>query len=147
MQDRLMDFLADPHDGGPLTLHAFNTHQDEIRDGVLINAQSGRWFVIQDGIPTLFVDDLRPDDSEFVRRYGSQLKKLGCDIPNRDSDKSADFARIESERLARDDQAEEYDQMLSMKVLGLLEVPAYSAAMSEETASPLLRSRMRNGPL
>jgi SAM-dependent methyltransferase/uncharacterized protein YbaR (Trm112 family) len=147
MQARLMDFLADPHDGAPLTLHTFESHMDETRDGVLINGENGRWYVIQDGIPTLFVEDLRPDDSAFVSRYESQLKALGCEFKAPDAKKSHDFTRIESERKARDDQAEDYDQMLSMKMLGLIEIPNYRKALTQETSSVLLEAGCGTGRL
>lgn len=142
-----MDFLADPHDGGPLTLHPFETHLDSTRDGVLLNPDSGEWYVIQDGIPTLFVRDLRPDDSDFVRRYASQLSALGCETSSASRSKSGDFARIESERRARDEQAQDYDQMLSMKMLGLIEVPLYKYAMSADTESPLFEAGCGTGRL
>ena len=147
MQEQLLDFLADPHDGGPLTLHPFETHLDSTRDGVLLNPNSGDWYVIQDGIPTLFVRDLRPDDSAFKRRYASQLRALGCEIGEGHRQLSGDFARIESERLARDEQAQDYDQMLSMKALGLVEVPAYKLAMGADTESPLFEAGCGTGRL
>mgnify|MGYP002778206389 CR=1 FL=1 len=142
-----MDFLADPHDGTPLSLHTFESHLDETRDGVLLNPQNGRWYVIQDGIPTLFVDELRPDDADFVARYAAQLQKLGCEFKASDAPKSRDFERIESERQARDDQAEDYDQMISMKVLGVVEIPAYKRALTAETDSVLLEAGCGTGRL
>ena len=147
MQERLLDFLADPHDGGPLTLHAFETHLDETRDGVLLNPRSGDWYVIQDGIPTLFVRDLRPDDGQFARRYQTQLRALGCEVKQAPHKSGGDFARIESERRARDEQAEEYDQLLSMKALGVVEIPVYKYAMSADTASPLFEAGCGTGRL
>lgn len=147
MHQRLMDFLADPHDASPLQLHTFEGRDDQTRDGVLLNPASGRWYVIQDGIPTLFVDDLRPDDADFVRRYHSRLQALGCDFASAPAPKTPDFVRIESERQARDDQAEDYDSMLSMKALGLIEVPAYKRALRSETASILLEAGCGTGRL
>lgn len=147
MHQRLMDFLADPHDGGPLSLHPFEARDDQTRDGILLNDATGRWYVVQDGIPTLFVDDLRPGDSDFVRRYEAPLKALGCDFKTPPVPRDGDFARIESERLARDEQAEEYDQMLSMKLLAWFEVPSYQRALSRETASPLLEAGCGTGRL
>jgi SAM-dependent methyltransferase/uncharacterized protein YbaR (Trm112 family) len=142
-----MDYLADPHDGGPLTLHTFEGRDDQTRDGILRNDQTGRWYVIQDGIPTLFVDALRPDDSAFVRRYEARLKALDCEFKTPDEIKSDDFTRIESERRARDEQAEDYDRMLSMKLLGLVEIPQYKKALSSETSSPLLEAGCGTGRL
>ena len=147
MQAQLLDFLADPHDGGPLTLHPFETHLDSTRDGILLNPRSGDWYVVQDGIPTLFVRDLRPDDSAFKKRYESQIRALGGEIGPETRELKGDFARIESERLARDEQAQDYDQMISMKALALIEVPAYKRAMTEETASPLFEAGCGTGRL
>ncbi len=147
MKEQLLDFLADPHDGGTLTLHAFETHLDATRDGVLLNPRTGDWYVIQDGIPTLFVRDLRPDDSAFKSRYASQLRALGCEIDESNRQLSADFARIESERLARDEQAQDYDQMISMKLLGVVEAPVYKYAMGAETESPLFEAGCGTGRL
>ena len=142
-----MDFLADPHDGGSLSLHTFEGRDDHTRDGVLLNPASGRFYPVQDGIPTLFIDDLRPDDSVFVHRYASRLRALGCEIKASKGEKSGDLARIESERHARDEQAEDYDRMVSMKLLGLVEIPHYRRALSEETASPLLEAGCGTGRL
>ena len=147
MQEQLLDFLADPHDGGPLALHAFETHLDSTRDGVLLNSRTGDWYVIQDGIPTLFVRDLRPDDSAFKNTYQSQLRELGCEIDDNNRQLSADFARIESERRARDEQAEDYDQLLSMKMLGVIETPIYKRVMSDDLDSPLFEAGCGTGRL
>lgn len=146
MHQRLMDFLADPHDGGPLTLHTFEGRDDHTRDGVLLHESSGRFYVIQDGIPTLFIDALRPDDAAFVHRYAARLRALGCDKTS-GAEKAGDLARIDGERRARDEQAEDYDRMISMKLLGLVEIPQYKAALSEETASPLLEAGCGTGRL
>lgn len=142
-----MDFLADPHDASPLQLHTFEGRDDQTRDGVLLNPRSGRWYVIQDGIPTLFVDDLRPDDAAFAARYASALRALGCDFKAPTASKSADFTRIESERMARDDQAEDYDNLLSMKALSWFEIPAYKRALKSDTGSVLLEAGCGTGRL
>ena len=142
-----MDFLADPDDGGSLVLQPFETHLDGVRDGVLLNPRSGAWYAIQDGIPTLFVPALRPDDSAFVRRYQSQLRALGCEIEVQPRPKNGDFARIEGERLARDEQAEHYDAMLSMKALALAEIPIYKYALSADLESPLFEAGCGTGRL
>lgn len=150
MQARLLNFLADPHDGGDLVLHTFESHLDETRDGILLNPQTGKWYVIQDGIPTLFIDALRPDDSGFVRRYQNQLREVGVEFSVSSEESGAratDFDRIESERRARDEQAQDYDQMLSLKVLAWFEVPAYRKALSAETSSPLLEAGCGTGRL
>ncbi len=142
-----MDFLADPCDGGPLSLHPFETHLDSVRDGVLLNPRSGAWYVIADGIPTLFVPDLRPDDSAFAHRYQTQLRALNCEVRSGNLAKAGDFARIESERRARDEQAQDYDAMISMKMLGLIEVPLYKYALSADEESPLFEAGCGTGRL
>lgn len=148
MHQRLLDFLADPHDAAPLVLHTFTGQDDNTRDGVLLNAQSGRWYPVHDGIPTLFVDALRPDDSRFVARYATELKDRGCETKSRDNAApAADLTRIEGERRARDEQAEEYDQMWSMKLLGLVEVPAYKAALDRDCTTALLEAGAGTGRL
>ena len=146
MQDRLLNYLCDPNDGGALELHAFSTHLGQTRDGVLRNPDTGRWYVIQDGIPTLFADALRPDDSEFVQRYESKLRELGCEFKQAES-KDGDFARIESERHARDEQAQDYDAMWSLKALAFFENPVYRKAMSVNIDSPLLEAGCGTGRL
>lgn len=152
MHVRLMEFLADPHDAGPLKLHTFEGDDHQTRDGILLNEQTGRWYVIEDGIPSLFVDGLRPDDSTFVRRYRDRLKDAGCEVRAEGSEKEKDFDRIESERQARDDQAEDYDRMLSLKVLGWFETPTYRKALVTGGAaqwldSPLLEAGCGTGRL
>ena len=146
MQDRLLNFLCDPNDGGALELHAFSAHLGQTRDGVLINPATGRWFVVQDGIPTLFADALRPDDSAFALRYNSKLRALGCEFAPQVA-KDGDFARIESERRARDEQAQDYDAMWSMKALAVMETPVYKKAMTVNIDSPLLEAGCGTGRL
>ncbi len=145
MQDRLLNYLCDPNDGSELESHTFSTHLGAVRDGVLKSA-SGRWYVVQDGIPTLFADALRPDDSAFIARYDDQLRELRCEFKPRES-KTGDYARIESERRARDEQAQDYDAMLSLKALAVFENPVYKRAMSKETESPLLEAGCGTGRL
>lgn len=145
MQSRLLSFLADPHDGGALELHSFTTHFEETRDGVLVNPDTQRWYRVQDGIPTLFVDALRPDDTEFVRRFGDQIRALGLAAPESESQKEGDFARIAAERKARDEQAQDYDAMWSLKALAMVEIPAYTKALSVEKETPLLEAGCGTG--
>ena len=146
MQERLLDFLCDPADGGALSLHAFETHLGAIRDGVLKNDATGAWYPIWDGIPSLFVAQLRPDDTQFVARYAEKLRVLKCDLGVAAA-KSGDFERIESERLARDEQAEDYDAMITLKALALFETPVYKHAMMRETDSVLLEAGCGTGRL
>ncbi len=144
MQDRLLNFLSDPNDGGALELHAFSSHLGATRDGVLQNPATGRWFVVQDGIPTIFADALRPDDSAFVARYTSKLRALGCEFKPVPA-KVGDLARVESERRARDEQAQDYDAMWSLKALGAFENPLYKKAMTINIDSPLLEAGCGTG--
>jgi len=143
MQDRLTNFLCDPNDGSDLHLHPFSAHLGATRDGVL-TADSGRWYPVQDGIPTLFADALRPDDSAFVERYGDKLRALGCEFAPK-IERSGDLARIESERRARDEQAHDYDTLLSLRALRVFEAPAYKRAMSGAMDSPLLEAGCGTG--
>jgi uncharacterized protein YbaR (Trm112 family) len=123
MSPRLLSFLTDPNDGAPLELHTFEGSSDQVREGVLVNAQSGRWYPIREGIPTLFVDALRTgdeavNDAAFARRFAKPMQEAGCDVSNTGAKQAeADFARIDSERRARDEQAEDYDRMLRSQVL------------------------------
>jgi len=143
MQDRLIQFLCDPNDGSDLHLHPFSTHLGATRDGVL-TADSGRWYVVQDGIPTLFADALRSDDSAFIERYGEKLRALGCEIAPK-KEQTGDMARIETERRTRDEQAHDYDTLLSLRALRAIERPAYKRAMSREMDSPLLEAGCGTG--
>jgi SAM-dependent methyltransferase len=141
MNTRLLDFLADPNDGGALELHTFEGSDDQTREGVLLNPQTGRWYPIRDGIPTMFADGLREGDEGFVARFRDAMTQAGCNIEAfADTGKEQDFDRIESERRARDEQAEDYDRMLSLKVYELIETPAYRRAL-ETTGSPALQER------
>jgi|GEM_PF-474675 len=137
MNGRLVDFLADPHDGSELKLHIFEGDEELVRAGALINPQSGRWYPIRDAIPTLFVDALREGDAEFIARFGTPLnaalQEEGCakvEHAQQDAEETADLQRIERERAARDDQAEDYDRLLSIKVLDWFERPVYRRVMS-----------------
>ena len=144
MQPTLVSLLADPNDGGDLQLHTFASHLGSVREGVLLNPLTGRWYPVQNGIPTLFADALRPDDVSFVRQWSDQLTALGCAFETQVAERHVDFARIESERLARDQQAEYYDNLISLKMLGWFEVPAYRRAMdlagAPEAALPILEA-------
>ncbi len=156
MNVRLLDFLADPNDGGPLELHPFAGSANQIRTGVLTNPQNGRWYPIRDGIPTLFGDELRvgaalrEGDAAFVARYKTQLEAAGCnlsDIEDSGGPKNAlgDFARMESERRARDEQAQSYDQMLGLKFYERVEIPAYQKAVGPAHDLPLLEAGCGTG--
>lgn len=137
MEPRLLQFLADPNDGAALELHTFEGDERGVRDGALLNPQSGRWFPVCDGIPTLFADALRvggmaDEDAAFARKYQSDLRAAGANFDSALSGVTeGDFARIESERRARDEQAEDYDRMWSLKVYERIETPTYRAALTE----------------
>ena len=149
MNLRLLDFLLDPNDNGDLTPHTFEGDASSIREGVLLNAQTGRWFPIRDGIPSVFHDGLRAgmmreEDEAFLALHGDKLReisgvKLAQDAVEHalEHTRAHDFTRMENERRARDEQSEDYDKMLSMKVLGLFEVPAYKKAFDEYSILPL----------
>ncbi len=156
MNPRLLTYLADPNDGGALELHTFEGVSVEgasatgafsqTREGVLRNPRTGRWYPIRDGITTLFADALRvgdmaADDARFAARFQSQMRAIGCATAaegsvsgstseNNASDAGSDFARIESERRARDDQAEDYDRMFSLKLYERIETPVYRRTLS-----------------
>lgn len=157
MNPRLLTYLADPNDGGALELHTFEGVCAEgasaagtfsqTREGVLRNPLTGRWYPIRDGIPTLFADALRAgdmaaDDTRFAARFGSQMRALGCapaaaasaagsgDSQENSDNDGSDFARIESERRARDEQAEDYDRMFSLKLYERIETPVYRRTLN-----------------
>jgi SAM-dependent methyltransferase/uncharacterized protein YbaR (Trm112 family) len=147
MNPLLLPLLADPNDGQPLELHAFAEHSPRnsttVREGVLVQPQTGRWYPIRDAIPSLFVDALRVGDElaadrAFAHRHRDAMENSGArfDVtPGHDivgttqSTSDGDFSRIDSERRARDEQAESYDRMLSLKVYERLETPTYRQAM------------------
>jgi len=172
MNRRLLDFLIDPNDFATLQVRVFegdtakgdtakgeaSKNESEIREGVLVNAQTRRWYPIRDGIPSVFCDAFRvgamkDEDDEFAARYANELEDVlhpGAEHHHDNgSEPSHDFKRIASERRARDEQAEAYDQMISMKTLHLFEVPAYTRAMNKfiptPTALPLLEAGCGTG--
>jgi SAM-dependent methyltransferase/uncharacterized protein YbaR (Trm112 family) len=151
MNESLVPLLADPNDGGPLELRAFSGDGGQTRDGVLINPQSRRWYPIRDGIPTLFGDELRQsgalaeEDAEFAARFQAELEEAGCKIEERPATAETDFERMESERRARDEQAEYYDKMLSLKIYERIEIPAYRQALGQEYSAPLLEAGCGTG--
>ncbi len=167
MNRRLLDFLIDPNDFATLQVRVFegdtakgdaSKNESEIREGVLVNAQTRRWYPIWDGIPSVFCDAFRvgamkDEDDEFAARYANELEDVlhpGAEHHHdNDSEPSHDFKRIASERRARDEQAEAYDEMISMKTLHLFEVPAYTRAMNKfvsmPTSLPLLEAGCGTG--
>jgi SAM-dependent methyltransferase/uncharacterized protein YbaR (Trm112 family) len=145
MNLRLLDFLIDPNDGGALRAHTFEGDEHSIREGVLLNPETGRWFPIRDGIASVFHDGLRAgmmreEDEIFVARHDKELHAIEgiTHLEEFEHDHRAhDFKRMESERRARDEQAEEYDRMISMKMLERFEVPAYKRVFDEYSIAPL----------
>jgi SAM-dependent methyltransferase/uncharacterized protein YbaR (Trm112 family) len=165
MNLRLLDFLIDPNDGGTLEARCFEGSDEEIREGALVNPQSGRWYPVREGIPTVFCDDFRvgsmkEEDELFAEQYaahsdvfdtahlnghhheahlnGSHLNGASRNgSSSHNHERGHDFKRMESERRARDEQAEDYDRMISMKILQRFEVPAYTRALSEYSSAPL----------
>ena len=117
MNPRLLGLLADPNDGGALELHTFEGDEAETRSGVLLNPHTGRWYPIRDGILTLFADALREGDESFTAHFHDAMVAVGCRTEPLSAtavNAARDFERIESERRARDEQAEDYDRMISM---------------------------------
>ena len=149
MDSQLLDYLADPNDGYALELHTFEGRAQETREGVLLNPNTGRWYPIQDGIPSLFADALREDYAAFVARFGDAMAACGCRIDAADASaavaRANDFSRIESERRARDEQAEDYDRMFSLRFYQYIEAPAYRRALEEDSSSPLLEAGCGTG--
>jgi ubiquinone/menaquinone biosynthesis C-methylase UbiE/uncharacterized protein YbaR (Trm112 family) len=144
MNSKLTEYLADPHDGGALELHIFEGDDLQVRAGVLLNAASGKWYPIRDAIPSLFIDDLREDDPRWIEKFRALLEKLGCALPSRE-ETSGDLARIISERKARDEQAEEYDKMLAIKMLDIFERPTYRRVLQNHKSNLLLEAGCGTG--
>ena len=132
MDKRLTEYLADPHDGGDVELHIFEGDERQVREGVLRNNASSKWYPIRDAIPSLFVDALREDDPVWIERFRAQLEAASCSIPSQEAS-SGDMARISSERKARDEQSEEYDRMLAIKILNFFETPTYRRTLPKST--------------
>lgn len=146
--------LIDPNDGGTLALHVFEGGDHDVREGVLRNDATGRWFPIRDGIPSVFADALRTggmaaEDAAFADRYASAMLNADCKVPegSAPAPEAADqIARIESERKARDEQSEDYDGMMGLKVLGKIEIPAYRKALEgADRTLPLLEAGCGTG--
>lgn len=62
-------WLAPGRSGTPLTCEAFSTEGAHVMEGVLREA-NGSWYPINSGVPCFLRGELRPDFSEFERRYG-----------------------------------------------------------------------------
>lgn len=144
MNKQLTEYLADPHDGGDLELHIFEGDGEQVREGVLRNPDSGRWYPIRDTIPSLFIDALREDDPEWIERFRAPLEAAQCELPSKEK-LDGDFARIVSERKARDEQAEDYDRMLAIKLLDIFERPAYDRAFRQTPSTFMLEAGCGTG--
>lgn len=161
MNTRLLPLLRDPNDQAALELHAFASEPgfssaqasptstsgawalSRVREGVLVQPQTNRWYPIEDGLPSLFADALRVGgqrerEAGFARRHLERFGELGLSADQGSGSSEAspgglnvsgDFARIDSERAARDEQAEAYDRMLALHALELFERPAYKNAI------------------
>lgn len=124
----------------------------EVLEGVLVCDECQRWFPISDGIPTLFPDDLRQHDEAFLLRHRAEMAGLGLTQPALLSERAAsasaaEVARMQSERRARDQQAEQYDRMLSLRVYRAIEAPAYFDALRAAPPGPLLEAGCGTGRL
>jgi len=146
--------IIDPNDGSTLALHVFEGGDSDVREGVLRNEETGRWFPIRDGIPSVFADALRTggmaaEDAAFNERYVSAMLNADCRAPEESkpaAEAAGQIARIESERKARDEQSEDYDRMMGLKVLGKIEIPAYRKALENaDRALPLLEAGCGTG--
>ncbi len=179
MNTRLLPLLRDPNDQAPLELHAFAAEPgftsaqaapsgpsvdftaSRVREGVLVQPQTGRWYPIEDGLPSLFADALRVGgqrerEAAFAHRHRSLFRELGLSSDegssssqgssqgsahgsgnSNGSGSSDDFARIDSERAARDEQAEAYDAMPALRALELFERPAYTRAIENALGGAL----------
>lgn len=160
MNTRLLPLLRDPNDQAPLELHAFEAEPgfssspvspenislrtsapSRVREGVLVQPQTGRWYPIEDGLPSLFADALRVGgqrdrEARFARRHLNHFRDLDLNAEVAASGASEingtnDFARMDSERQARDEQAEAYDRMLALSALEWFERPAYRNAIQD----------------
>ena len=151
MDSQLLAYLADPNDGYALELHTFEGQAQQTREGVLLNSQTGRWYPIRDGIPSLFADALREDDAPFIARFHDAMVACGCRVEGEAANEAAavaasgDFSRIDSERRARDEQAEDYDRMFSLRFYQYIEAPAYRRALGDDTSAPLLEAGCGTG--
>ncbi len=130
MDSQLTAYLADPHDGEKLELHIFEGDEKQVREGVLRNATTEKWYPIRDAIPSLFIDALREDDPQWIARFRKDLESANCEIPD-GHESVGDISRIASERKARDEQAEDYDRMLAIKMLDVFERPTYRRTLPE----------------
>jgi SAM-dependent methyltransferase len=144
MNAQLTEYLADPHDGGALQLQVFEGDAQQVRAGVLLNPNTGRWYPIRDALPSLFIDDLREDDPQWIEKFRAPLEKLGCALPSQEAT-SGDLARILSERKARDEQAEDYDKMLAIKMLDYFERPTYRRVLQNQKSNLLLEAGCGTG--
>lgn len=161
MNTRLLPLLRDPNDQAPLELHAFEAEPgfsssapestkspSRVREGVLVQPRTGRWYPIEDGLPSLFADALRVGgqrerEARFARRHGNHFRDLNLSEEagasgasetsgaNGNASGAHDFARMDSERAARDEQAEAYDRMLALSALEWFERPAYRRAIQD----------------
>ncbi len=156
MDIRLHDFLCDPNDGQPLQLHIFEARDERVREGVLLQPATGRWYPIHDALPSLFIDALRVGDeaardAAFVARFESRLQQVGCRLQeNAAAPQGTDFARIDRERRARDEQSEQYDRIFALQILNAFEKPAYRNALKKVLAdnrarTPLLEAGCGTG--
>ena len=161
MNTRLLPLLRDPNDQAPLELHAFEAEPgfssssaapesappSRVREGVLVQSGTGRWYPIEDGLPSLFADALRVGgqrerEALFAQRHRNRFRDLDLSVESHTSGASEvggvngasgtnDFARMDSERQARDEQAEAYDRMLALSALEWFERPAYGRAIQD----------------
>jgi uncharacterized protein YbaR (Trm112 family)/SAM-dependent methyltransferase len=124
----------------------------EIEEGVLSCAPCGRWYPVTDGIPSLFVDELRQGDDEFANRHRNKMEPfLKSFNPTRDtkSTPQKEIRQMRTERQTRDQQAEIYDRIFALKICGMMEIPKYRQALngSGSTDEPFLEAGCGTGRL
>jgi uncharacterized protein YbaR (Trm112 family)/SAM-dependent methyltransferase len=164
MKERLLDFLACPHDQHhPLQLHTFRERPRpgqaaDLTEGVLLCDECKRWFPITDGIPTVFPDDLRGPgpsgygDDEFIAVHRDELAAMrlvgpAASLSTADRAAEEEIRKMQSERRARDEQAEQYDKLLGLRLYKWIEAPAYYEALSGAPPGPLLEAGCGTGRL
>lgn len=124
----------------------------EIVEGVVTCPQCQRWYPITDGIPSLFVDELRQGDEEFVHRHRHKIEpflKSFDPTKNKQAAAQKEIRQMRTERQTRDQQAEIYDRIFALKICGMMEIPKYKQALNGTHApeEPFLEAGCGTGRL
>jgi SAM-dependent methyltransferase/uncharacterized protein YbaR (Trm112 family) len=105
----------------------------EIAEGILACPSCGRWYPITDGIPSLFVDELRQGDEIFINRHRNKMEPFLTAFDPTKHHKSTmpqEVRQMRTERQTRDQQAEIYDRIFALKICGMMEIPKYKQALN-----------------